>query len=154
MMTKEDLQSEIRYAIRLTQRTAQLYRHVQTVATVLFILGGSAAIATLTGDLPVWLKTTGAVLLAVAGAASVAIRPGDKAAQNEVDMRRYQELMAKSVTMNEVEIQKALEEARQSDAPEIDSLRDVAYNDVAMEQGRPDAVVPLTTAQRLLAALA
>lgn len=153
-MTKEGLQSEIRYAVRLTERTARLYRRVQSVSMFLSILGGSAAIATLSGQLPGWVTAAGGILLAGAGAALIAIRPADKAAQNEVDCRRYQALMARSVTMNEAEIQRALEEARQNDAPEIDSLRDVAYNDIALEHGRPDAVIPLTVTQRLLAALA
>jgi hypothetical protein len=56
--------------------------------------------------------------------------------------------------MSDQELVEALEETRQGDAPEIEPLRDVAYNDVARELGRPDAVVALTPLQRALAALA
>src|SRR4029077_1969181 len=124
-----ELQSEIRYAIRLCERTARLYRRVQTVSTVLAILGGRAAFAAITGKLPDWLVATGAVVLAIAGAALIAVRPSDKAAQNESDIRRYQALLTKSVKMADDDLAQALEEAHEGDAPEIESLRDVAYND-------------------------
>lgn len=35
--------------------------------------------------------------------------------------------------------------------PQIELLRDVAYNDVAKERNRPDAVIPLSLAQKLIA---
>lgn len=154
MKTKEDLQAEIRYAIRLCERTARLYRRVQAVATVIAILGASAAFATVTGYLPEWVTATGAVLFAIAGAALIAVRPIDKAAQNEADINRYRALLAKSVKMADADLVEALEETHQGDAPEIEPLRDVAYNDIAIELGRPDAVVPLTRVQRLLAVMA
>ena len=153
-MTKEQLHSEIRYAIRLTERTARLYRKIQVTGYVLTILGGSAVVASIGKALPDWLTTAGAIVFAVAGALLISIRPADKVAQNESDARRYQALMAKAVSMSEPELEQALEEARLSGAPEIEPLRDVAYNDVAVECARPDVVVPLSPVQRLLAKLA
>ncbi len=154
MKTKEDLQAEIRYAIRLCERTARLYRRVQTISTILVILGGSAAFAAVTGELPKWITVTGATLFAIAGATLIAVRPADKAGQNESDVRKYQALLPKSVSMTDAALAEALEETRQGDAPEIEPLRDVAYNDIAVELGRPDAVVSLTPMQRILAAVA
>jgi hypothetical protein len=55
---------------------------------------------------------------------------------------------------NESELEQALEEARLTDAPEIEPLRGVAYNDVAIECDRPDMVAPLRPIQRLLAMFA
>ena len=74
------LQTEIRYAIRLTQRTARLYRRVQTVGTFLAIVGGSALLSALAGTFPAWLPIAGGVLLTFAGAAMIAIRPADTTA--------------------------------------------------------------------------
>ena len=48
----------------------------------------------------------------------------------------------------------ALAKAGETDTPEIEALRDVAYNDVVREIGRDDHVVPLSATQRLFAALA
>lgn len=153
-MTREQLHSDIRYAIRLTQRTARLYRRAQFAAAFLSVVGGSAIVGTLGVDLPRFVSVTGALLFLATGAALLIARPGDKAAMNEADSRRYQALMAKAVSMSDIELQQALEEARQSDVPEVEPLRDVAYNDVVVERGSPGAVVPLTLPQRVLAALA
>ena len=48
----------------------------------------------------------------------------------------------------------AIDEAHQSDAQEVEPLRAVAYNDIALEFNRPDGAIPLTATQKILAALA
>ena len=96
----------------------------------------------------------GAALLTLSGAALLAIRPADKAAQNEADARRYMALNAKAHQLDDAALAAALDEAHQSDCAEIEPLRDVAYNDVVSEIGRSDAVVPLTSMQRIMAAIA
>ena len=98
--TKEQLVSEIRYAVRLTQRTARLYRNIQTTGTFLTILGGSAALASFAGNLPSWVLIAGAFLFTIAGAGLIAVRPADKAAMNEADVKRYQLLMSKRMLWN------------------------------------------------------
>ena len=145
---------EIRYAIRLCQRTARLYRRVQTAGTFIGVVGGSAAIAGLAGTLPSAVTVLGGVLISLAGAALIAIRPADKAAMNEADVRRYQAIMVKSHQLNDDALAAAIDEAHAGDAPEIEPLRNVAYNDVALELNRADAMVNLTFAERLLRALA
>ena len=47
-----------------------------------------------------------------------------------------------------------LEDARNSDTPEIEPLRDVAYNDVVLELNRHDAAIPLSPLQKILKSLA
>jgi hypothetical protein len=94
------------------------------------------------------------MLLAIFGAIAVAVRPADKAAQNELDVKRYAALRAKSSGMEDDLLRQSIDEARNSDAAEIEALRDVAYNDVVQEVGRPDYSVPLSLQQRLIAALA
>ncbi len=154
MKDRTQLQSEIRYAIRLTQRTARLYRNIQATGIFLSILGGSAAMSSLAGTFPIWITTTGGFLLAISGAMLIAVRPADKAVQNEYDAKRYQSLMTRAVDMNDKELEKALEEAHSADAPEIESLREVAYNDVALELNRPDVLIPLSASQKLLQSFA
>lgn len=58
--------------------------------------------------------------------------------------------MTRAVSMESKELEQALEEAHVGDAPEIESLRDVAYNDVVLELNREDCLIPLTLKQRLL----
>lgn len=151
--TREQLIGEIRYAIRLAERTARLYRHIQTMGTFFTVLGGSGTISLLSNKVPVCLGLAGALMLAVAGAALIAIRPADKAAHNEADIRRYQSVMvkAKNSAVTDEQLILAIEEARQGDAPQIESLRDVAFNDVVLEFNRADALISLSLGQKLLA---
>jgi hypothetical protein len=154
MKSKEQLKAEIRYAIRLCQRTARVYRRIQTTGTFLAIIGGSATLSTLSNTLPHWVALTGGALLALAGAALIAIRPADKAAQNESDVKRYQILMTKATSLTAEQLEIAIEEAHQSDVPEVESIRNIAYNDVMQEINRMDCAIQLNFWQRLLASLA
>lgn len=146
--------NEIRYAERLCQRTARLYRHLQSFGTWLTVVGGSGTLSALVTDAPPWIPVAGAILFAATGAALLAIRPADKAAINEAESRRYATLRARGVSLDAAALRAALEDARQSDAAEIESLRDVAWNDVVQEVGQGDKQVPLSVQQRLLAAIA
>lgn len=154
MKTVEQLKGDIRYAIRLCERTARLYRRIQSVGTFLSLVGGSAAVSGAAGQLPPWVAISGSALLAVAGAALVAIRPADKAAQNEIDVKRYRALMAKACSMTVDQLAIALEEAHQGDAPEVEPLRNVAFNDMLTEINREDQKIPLSVTERLLRAIA
>ena len=152
--TKDQLSGEIRYAIRICQRQSRLYRHIQSVGVFLSIVGGSATFSVLLTSLPHWLSFAGAALLVCSGASLIAIRPADKAALNESDIRRYQALMTKVNALNETELETAIEEARQSDTPDIESLRNVAFNDVMREFNRDDQIIPLKPAEKIMALFA
>jgi hypothetical protein len=154
MKEHSQLKNDIRYAIRLTQRTARLYRRIQTTGTFLFIIGGSATFASLAGSMPAWLTIIGGVLLAVAGAIIVSTRPAERVAQNESDMRRYQSLMAKADKMDVDALAVAIEEAHEGDAQEVEPLREIAFNDIALESNRPDVLIPLSRFQKILRAFA
>ncbi len=68
----------------------------------------------------------------------VAIRPKDKALANEADARKYAELRTLADGMKDADLERALAKARESDVAEIEPLRDVAWNDVVVEIGRPE----------------
>jgi hypothetical protein len=154
-VTKDQLLAEVRYAQRLCQRTARLYRRASACFTFLSLVAASGAIASLSAQLPVGVTVGLAITFAVFGAINHAMRPAEKIAANDSDVRKYSALLAKAVPVTDVEIIKAMiAEARQSDVPEVEPLRDVAYNDVMLEINRPDALIPLRFSQRLLGALA
>lgn len=154
--TERDIMlSEIRYAERLCQRTARLYRRVQSLTTFFSIIGGSAAFSNVfTNSAPTWLPLVGGALLAIFGAIAISVRAADKAAQNEQDVKRYAALRAKEQSLDDAALRQAINEAHNGDAPEIESLRDVAYNDVVREVGQPTYAVSLSLQQRLFAVLA
>ncbi len=153
-LQRANMLNEIRYAERLCQRTARLYRRIQSGTTFLSIIGGSAAASTLVSQAPSWLPVAGTLMLAVFGAIAIAVRPADKAAQNEMDVKRYGALRAKSSTMTDEALRLAIDDAHASDTPEVEPLRDVAYNDVVREVGQPSYAVQLKFQQKLIAAFA
>ena len=152
--TRHELHYQARYAVRLTQRTARLYRRIQTAGTFFAIIGGSGTASLLSAQVPPWIGLCGALLLAFSGAALIAIRPADKAAQNETDAKKYLALLARASKLSDEDFAVALDEAHQSDCQEVEPLRDVAYNDIVTEFGRADEKVPLSCHQVILAAIA
>jgi hypothetical protein len=153
-MTRSEILGQIRYAERLCQRTARLYRRVQTVSVIFAVLGGSATLTALGSRLPHSVAIVGALILAFSGAYSVAARPFERAVANEADVRKYATLRTRAAELSDADLERALLAAMESDAAEIEPLRDVAWNDVVREIGREDAAVPLRTAQCLLALVA
>jgi len=151
--TKNDLQFNLRYAQRLCQRTARFYRRLQTWLTFISLLAGSSAVATLAAQLPVpsaWLLG----VFAIFGCINLALRPADKIAANEADVRKYGALLAKVNSVDAAKLQQMLDEARLSDTAEIEPLRPVAYNDVVLEIDAAEALLPLSPIQKLMGALA
>ncbi len=148
------LLNEIRYAERLTQRTSRLYRRAASFCTFTAILGGSGVLSGLSDAFPDWMSAAGVLLIAIAGAAALTVRPLEKAITNETDAKKYSALRTQGVGMDSAELEAALQKARESDAPEVESLRDVAYNDLLVEIGRDDMKAPLTARQRFFEALA
>lgn len=145
--------AEIRYAQRLAQRTARFYRRVQSIATFASIVGGAGIFAQLSEFFPVWVPVSGAVIFTLFGAVVICMRPADKAVPNEMDMKKYSDLLARSETMEVDAIRAALAEARKTDAPEIESLRDIAFNDVMEEINRPYVKIKTKWHQELLASI-
>ena len=152
--TKDQVLGEIRYAQRLAQRTARLYRRIQAFSTFLAILGGAGVMSAMSTRFPVWVSISGAVVAAVFGAMVIVIRPADKAAPNELDIRKYDELLARAQGLSEEQILPLLAEARKTDAPEIESLRTIAYNDVMSEMNRDDQKIRPNAYQAMMAAIA
>jgi hypothetical protein len=153
-MSVEVLQNEIRYAERLCLRTARLYRRVGTCSTFLSVLGGSAAITSLSATVSPWVSVSGVAVLAMFGAINLAVRPAEKATSIEADARKYAQLRSAGRSLGEADLRAALDKARETDGNEIEPLRDVAFNDVVREVGHPEAAVPLNLQQRLLSVVA
>lgn len=152
--TIDQLRAEMRYAQRLCERTARLYRRIQTYATFLSIFAGSGAIIALSAQRTQSATIAFALAFAAFGAINIALRPADKIAQNEVDVRKYASLLAKSVNATPDTARQWIEEARQSDTQEVELLRAVAFNDVMREIRRDDQLLQLSLSQRMLATIA
>ena len=148
------LRNELRYGQRLCERTARYYRRLQAFGTFATVLGGGATLSALASAVPPGVSITGACVMSVFGAALIAIRPADKAATAEADMKRYARLLHESNGLDAVALRTAMDKLGEGDCPEVESLRPVAYNDIVREVGREDQVIPLKPHQRLLACIA
>lgn len=151
---KIDLLGEIRYAERLCERTARLYRRIQAIGTFGTLVSGSAMLSAISKDIPPTISIAGTVAFALFGLALIVIRPAEKVAANDADSKRYAKLRSDAGAMDATELQTALNKAKESNTQEVEPLREIAYNDVARELGRDDAVFELSVRQKLLAALA
>jgi len=152
--SKDQLKGEIRYAIRLCQRQSRFYRRIQSIGLFLSIIGGSATFSILSTVLPHWLSFAGAALLVCSGAALLTIKPAEKALLNDADVKRYQAILPKLNTLNEKDLEAAIEEARLSDTYELEPLRNVAFNDVMVEINREDELIKLTLTETIMGVLA
>ena len=152
--TKEELRAEVRYSQRLCQRTARLYRRVRTTSTFLRVTAGSAALVSVASNLPPEFALLSATAFSVFAAVNRAIRPAEWIAQNDSDVQKYAVLLAKSEDLEVPSLRQLIAEAQQTDAPEVEPLRDVAFNDVMREINREDALIPISRAQKFLGAIA
>ena len=152
--TREQFEADIRYAQILSERTARIYRRLQTVGTFLSIVGLSAVLASALSSLPdVWKFSAAAVFL-LSTAVMLSVKPAEKVTRWEQDLQRYRDLMARSKAMTLEQLDAALQEVRRSDAPEVAPLREVAFNQMLYEINRADQLIRLTFGQRVLAKLA
>jgi hypothetical protein len=154
MSDKEVLLNEVRYAERLCERTARLYRNLQAFGTFATVIGGSAAMTVLATAIPKEISLFGSAVFVLFGAAMLAVGPANKAATNEADRKRYARLKADAVAMDADALRLALAKAREGDVQEVESLRAIAYNDMVCEVGQPQEVIPITAWQKALAVLA
>ena len=110
--------------------------------------------ASLSQTAPHWLTASGGCFLALFFAVNLSVRPLEKALANEADVRRYAALRTASFSMSADDLEAALATARETDAAEIETLRNVALNDVLQETGNDAIAVPLSRKERFLGALA
>ena len=78
----------------------------------------------------------------------------EKAIANEADARKYALLRTQGLTLDDAQLEAALQKARESDVAEVELLREVAYSDLLVEIGREDMRTTLSGRQRLLEVIA
>ena len=99
---------------------------------------------------PGWLVTLIALIWAALHAAGQIMKPGERSALNLHDSRRYSRLRTRHRASKPSTIQRELDKLRETDTPEVESLRDIAWNDVMVESGNTSQVVKLSWFQHVL----
>lgn len=142
------LLNELRYAERVCERQARLYRRGQFVGGWLSIFGATATVGAVAAALPHWLQVTSSMIAVGLGVAFQLMRLGDKAAAIEAHAKGY------AAARSAPDLAVALQAARAGSPPEVEALRNVCFNDVLREIGHQDLVVPLSAWERAVAAVA
>lgn len=132
---KLDATFNLRYAMRVLERNASYWRKVATLLKFLSILGGSLALAGVLADKPkaaIWMG----LLFAIAQALENALSPIEKALLSEVQRKQYARLWAGHAQSDASALSSAyMALVAEDEICPARSLRELAYDDVVIEQG-------------------
>jgi hypothetical protein len=152
--TKHDLLFEIQYAQRLCSLHQRLYRRTRALFLFATLLGTAGAVQSAFGSNPAF-AVWGGIVLCVFGVLDQVLDPAKKSAAYEQDYKRYARLMRVARAMEPAAIQQEIDLLRESDEPEIEALRDVAYNNTVAECGMDAShAIKLGLVSRTMKALA
>ncbi len=154
-MTRHDTLFSLRYAARVLERHARLWRRIDAAVRLAGLLAGSSAFAALMAESRGFTLVFG-VVFAVLQAVEFALRPAEQAAQSIAQRRPYAALAARSEAMDDAGLKAAyLQLHAEDDVIVPESIRTLAYNDVVLEKGcDPAHLNPLDRWQRFVAFLA
>lgn len=145
---------EIDYALRLCLRHRKFYGHLRSVFMFINLFGTTAAVTAVFAKSPDIALIAGLVLSAVSVIDRV-IDPAKKRASFVQDYKRYAKVQRAIVGKSPADAEKLLLAAREDDSDAIEALRDVAYNDVLLQQGSAaEYMIKLGIGKRLIAAVA
>lgn len=132
---KADTVFSLRYAMRVLERHASLWRKAAYLLKFLGLLSGTLALASLTADkqgAALWLG----VFFAVAQCLDHVFSPAEKALLSEVQRKRYGEVWARSGKSATEALAGDYEALVAEDAISPSrALRELAFDDVVREQG-------------------
>lgn len=149
-----ELAIAVRYGMRLDELHRRLYGRLSTVISVVLLVAGSTAFATLFGGSAALAGWAGLIVACVT-AIDVRLSPAVRASMAAASARRFGELRAivHDHDLDDIRGRLAALQAESLDG-EIDALRWVAWNDVMREAGHFDQVKRAGYWQRLIAVCA
>ncbi|WP_041645318.1 hypothetical protein [Aromatoleum aromaticum] len=137
--SRADTSFNVRYAARVLERHACLWRRLDASVRVMALLAGSGAIGAIGAEHAGWAVGLG-VVFAVFQAVEFALHPAEVAAKSLAQRRQYAALQARARALDDA----ALDDAYQAlcaddDIIVSDTLKRLAYNDVVRERGLDEA---------------
>lgn len=144
---------EIRYSARYCLRMRRFYGRIAAALGIAEIVGGSAAVAGFASEYGA-LSAVAGLIMAIMAAINIIIAPTEKRMLCEAQRRRWADLDSIAGALDLAELRRRIHQLYIEEVPDIESLRDAAMNDAMRENGRMDAIVPLTIWQRAMVAMA
>jgi hypothetical protein len=124
----------IRYAIRYGRRQRKLLDRVAISIRALIFIAGTTAFVSIVGDNEDLIRWA-AFLTGILAIVDALWNPAGKAAQSREIEMNYARLNRDAPQMSTKTLQYQYDDLRTADAPEIEALRPVAYNDTVEELG-------------------
>lgn len=149
--SRSDTRFSLRYAVRVLERQARMWGVISAAFKFCSLLSGTVALAALTATNKPAAIALGLVFAVLQGA-EITLGPSGHRSQALATRREYARLLARQATLCDADLEAAYQTiVADDDIIVIDGLRDLAYNDVAREQGL--AVNTTYRPRRLLNAL-
>lgn len=146
--TKFEAELDVKYCIRLNTLLQRFYQRLASLFLFSELAGGSVAFSAFVAKHPDLAGQVGLFIAAVA-LGNIVLKPTEKAFQADELRRQYQRLAAKAPKLALDQLDEQLAELRQSLAPDIEGVRNVAYNDNLVESGLEAHCIPETPYNKL-----
>lgn len=152
--TYSDWMFEIEYAMRLCLRHRRFFGRMRITFLCIKLFGTTAAVSALLAKNPEW-AVIGGLALSLVGILDQVIDPSRRRAAFVQDYKRYAAVKRAAAGKTASDVAKLVAKAREDDADEIESLRNVAFNDTVRQEGRDETyAVRLNALETLFRALA
>ena len=135
----DDLLLELRYSTRVLELQARFWRRLDATTKIFSFLSVTAAFGAIVSSHP-WLTLFFGFMLALLQAVEFVLSPSSRALEAKESGKLYKAVQASNARADRELLEQALLDARNKDEVTVfDSLRYIAYNDMANESGYPEA---------------
>lgn len=149
-MSRHDTLFALRYAVRVLERHARMWRRIDGLIRFSALLAGSSAFAGLMAANSTTALVAG-IVFAVLQSVEFAIRPAEIAARSMTAKKPYGDILARQAELDDAQLESAYQRCvAEDDVIVPENLRYLAYNDVVQERGGdPASLYAITRWQRL-----
>ena len=141
---------DVRYGIRFNDMTARLYKRLDSVFSLINMIGGSAAFATVAAGKPVFAGGLGIVIV-LAAYIERELRPTEKSIRCEIQRQKFGDLASRAPDLTLAQIDRELMVLQSTGPDTIGSLALPAYNANVMSVGFPAYKQRLSVWERFVA---
>lgn len=140
--TEYQIVFDLHYGQRSCLLASRFYGRIAWIFSIITIFCGSAAFAGwYAGDPNLSLYPS--LLLSLIAAINLTWKPSEKRLFCELERQKWNTLIKEASGLSADQVDERINTLRSVDSPEIEYLRDVAFNDVLQEQGQKEGFVDL-----------
>lgn len=141
---------DTQYGVRFNDMNARFYKRLDSVFSLINLIGGSAAFATVWVGKPSFAAAIGMVI-AIAAYVERELRPTEKSIRCELQRQKFGQLAARAPKLSLNKLDYELRVLQSTGPDTISSLAKPAYNATVMSAGFPEHKLKLSVWERVLA---